>query len=195
MNKTMKKKGMQIFSSILLAVVILMGSHEISQRYYFVPLEAEAATRRTKLEALKRDNDESEQIKVNQEQMELAFRDAERQYDSLKTLLPQEAELPRVFDWIATRALERGLKLEHFSQNSKREESGTIIEIPLQVEVLGNYDGIERFIEDFSRFERMLRVRGVRMGQEQQQTEVFTVRANINFSAYVGKEANNGSIR
>jgi Tfp pilus assembly protein PilO len=178
----------RIISSLILMVAIFWGSHEVSQRYYFAPLEEEFSKRSQKFEELRRSNDENEKVKENAEQLEQALKEAEHRYDSLKPLLPPEAELPRVFDWIARRALERNLKLEHFSQGARAGEKETISEIPLQVEVLGNYDGVSRFLEDFARFERVLRVRGVHMFQEQQQlSPIATMRANINFSAYISK--------
>jgi Tfp pilus assembly protein PilO len=184
----MENRRPPIFSSVIIIAAILWGANEISRYFYFAPLEEQTSKRREKLEEIKRVNDENEQIRANAGQLELALKDAEHRYDALKSLLPTEAELPRVLDWIANRALERNLKLEHFSQGAQANEKGSINEIPLQVEVLGYYDGVERFLEDFSRFERVLRVRGVHMQQEQQQQTPFaTVRANISFSAYVSK--------
>jgi Tfp pilus assembly protein PilO len=183
-----EKSREKILPGIILSVLIVWGSFEASSRFYFTQQEASTETRRTKLEEMRRLNDENEKIKENAAQLEQALKAVEDRYGSLKQLVPVEAELPRVFDWVAKRALERNLKLEHFSQGSEKVEQGTISEMRLQVEVLGNYDGVERFVEDFSRFERLLCVRGVRMVQEQQQQSTYsTVRANIGFSAYVSR--------
>src|SRR5438552_13760623 len=153
MNSNRKK----IVPGIILGIVLLWSSYEASSRFYFTPLEIETAMKRAKLEEMKQTNDENEKIKENAGQLERALKEAENRYESLKQLLPVEAELPKVFDWISKRALERNLKLEHFSQGTGKIDKGAISEIPLQVEVLGNYDGVERFVEDFSRFERLLR--------------------------------------
>src|SRR5436190_14426039 len=120
----MDRQRQRIISSIFIAILILLGSHEAARRFYFAPLEEESAKRREKLVELKRSNDENEQIKENAEQLQIALKDAEHRYDSLKPLLPSEAELPRVLDWIANRALERNLKLEHFSQGAQIIEQG-----------------------------------------------------------------------
>jgi len=184
----MNSRRAKILPGIIMAVVIVWGSYEALNRFYFTSLEIGLATSRAKLDEMRRANDENEKLRENAEQLERALKEAENRYQSLKKLLPVEAELPRVFEWIAKRALERNLKLEHFSQGSGKVEQGAVNEIFLQVEVLGNYDGVERFVEDFSRFERLLCVRGVHMQQEQQQqTPLVTVRANISFSAYVSR--------
>jgi Tfp pilus assembly protein PilO len=186
-HKESPKSG--IIFGIIIAIIVIWGSYEISNRSYFDPLEMEMLGQQQKLDELKKSNDENEKIKANAVQLESSLTDVENRYASLKPLVPPEAELPKILDWIASKAYERGLKLEHFSQGTQVKQIGSMSEIPIQVEVLGNYDGVSRFVGDFSRFERVLRVRGLHMLQEQQQESEFaTMRANISFSAYVSKE-------
>lgn len=178
---------MRTLLSIVTGLTLLIGTLELSEAFYLSSERTRLLLDRQEIERMRAENDEDEQLQQNSEELEKALEEAAQSYRALKPLLPEEAELPRVFDWIATRAVERGLKLEHFSQGSRLVDRGIIREIPMQVEVLGYYDAVERFLEDFSRFERVLMVNGVKMTQEQQQQPLLTVRASINVSAFVGK--------
>src|SRR5262245_12968627 len=146
-------KGAKAISGVMIIITILWCSYAASEKFYFAQVEENMQERTERLEALKRSNDENERLKENSEELELNLKLAESEYDSLKRLIPDEAELPRVFDWIAKRALERNLKLEHFSQSSlvnpNAQQQATIVEVSLQVEALGYYDAVERFLEDF----------------------------------------------
>ena len=177
-------------TAVIAAIALVLGTYYVSNTYYFSQQNDELLRLAAKVNELKQANDENAQIKKNSEQTEIALVDAEKKYSSLKFLVPSEAELPQILNWLADKARGRNLKLEHFSQGTQTKQTGVIGEIPVQVEVLGYYDGVERFIEDFSRFERLLQVRSVHMMQEPQKdpTPVLVVRANISFSAYVIKD-------
>lgn len=178
---------MRILLSIITSLIILIGTLELGEVFYFSSERTRLFLERQEVERMSAENDEDEHLQQNSEELEKALEEAAKSYRALKLLLPEEAELPRIFDWIATRAVERGLKLEHFSQGSRQIDRESIREIPIQVEVLGYYDAVERFLEDFSRFERVLMVNGVKMTQQQEQQTLLTVRANISISAFVGK--------
>lgn len=179
-----------LLTAIIAAITLVLGTYYLTNTYYFSYQNEELLRLTIKANELKQANDENAQIKKNSEQTERALMDAEKKYSALKPLVPSEAELPQILDWLANKARGRNLKLEHFSQGTQTKQAGTISEIPVQVEVLGYYDGVERFIEDFSRFERLLQVHSVHMMQEPQKdpTPVLVVRANISFSAYVIKD-------
>lgn len=198
-------------SNILLAIIVAIGFiwvvYQISDVYYFTPQSEEMIKQREKIKTLKHSNDENEQIKANAQQLAKSLVDVEQQYRALKSLIPAEAELPKILDWLAGKAYERNLKLEHFSQGSKITQQGSMNEIPIQVEVLGYYDNVNRFLDDFSRFERVLRIHGVHMTQEKiapkpsettsekapekiLESQPLNVRAVISFSAYVSKDIN-----
>jgi Tfp pilus assembly protein PilO len=185
----MKDNLARIIFTTLIAAAIVLVVNEAANYFYFSTRADLLTKQRDKITEMKSSNDENERIKANADQLEQAFVDAERRYNLLKPLLPPEAELPKVLDWVTERATLRDLKLEHFSQGTRIQQQGAINEIPIQVEVLGYYDGVGRFLGDFARFERVLQVHGVRMVQEQQNPSAYTtVRANISFSAYVSKE-------
>lgn len=185
----MNNRTSEIIAGIITAILIVWGSSEISKQVYFDGKDEEVLARREKLNEIKFKNDENELLRTNAAQLENALAEAEKSYSSLKPLVPPEAELPQILNWVALQARQRNLKLEHFSQGTQVKQQGSMSEIPIQVEVYGYYDGVGRFIEDFSRFERLLRVRSVNMIQDKQQDSVYTtVRANISFSAYVSRE-------
>src|SRR4051812_31964 len=89
---------------LIVAAIIIWGSYQISNEYYFNPQEQETLKMREQFDGLKRTNDESELIKANAEQLESSLTDAERKFSALKSLVPTEAELPKILDWIANKA-------------------------------------------------------------------------------------------
>ncbi len=212
-QKENNKSG--VIAGIIVALSIIYLSYFLSDTYYFQPESEELLKKHAKLDELKASNDESEKIKANANQLELSLAAAEQQFSSLKSLIPTEAELATIQQAMANKAHDRALKFEFFSQGAKSNKIGSINEVPLQVDVVGYYDNVGRYIEDFARFERLLRVTSVTMKLEpktntpppqptpstttpnqavqptEQNSQVATVRATINFFAYVVDKPSN----
>jgi Tfp pilus assembly protein PilO len=185
---------MSYFIAVLLGLLLISVTYYLSDSYYFSHQSEMLDRQQERLTKLQRQNIENEKLKANANQLETALIESEHRYQALQSLIPSAAELPQILDWVAARAYERNLKLEHFSQNVAPPTSADLTPVPIQIEVWGYYDGVVRFIGDFSRFERVLRVDGVQMLKEQpiNRTELpenqpLTVRATIHFSAYVSK--------
>lgn len=213
MAREKENKVSGVIAGIIAALIIVYGSYEISNIYYFQP-EAEARVRqKIKLDDLRNNNNESERIKANANELEQALTKAEQQYSSLTPLVPTQGELPQIQDGLAKKALERDLKFDFFTRAGEPKAMGSMLEIPLKVDVVGYYDSIGRYIEEFSRFERLLRVNSVTMRLEKapipatssssgstldpqaqqmiaavQGSMVTMVRGTISFSAYVSKD-------
>lgn len=170
----------------LIVGAVTVASYFISNRYYFDAVEQEQIKQSAQIEQLRASNNELEQIKANSAQLEQSLFEAERKHKRLNSLIPYEAELPVILNWVASQAKLRGLRLEHFAQGTRTNQQGNINEVTVTVEVLGNADGISRFAGDFARFERLLRVNSVRIVQEKEQDSAFgTAHAFIEFSAFV----------
>ena len=183
------RKPTTIIFGLILASILGYGLLELSNFYYFNEKAKEVLNLRESVQKLKESNDEDELIKTNANQLEIKLLEAEQSYSSLKPLIPNESELPKIMDWIESRAKERNLKLEHFSRGQYTSQVTKLTEIPIQVEVLGYFDAVSRFLQDFSRCERILKVRGVHMTREplMKDPQYQTMRATISVSAYVSK--------
>lgn len=171
---------------ILMAIGLFYASFAISNYFYFDEQQTDINTKNKLLEFLIAQNNQNEKLKANMEQLEQALLKAEDEAKSLKKLLPSEAEVPAVLNWVANRAYERGLKLEHFNQLDKK-ASNNLTEVSLNVEVSGNYDSAGRFLEDFARYERVLNVKTILMTQKLDQSQPTTL-ASINFVAFVSNQ-------
>lgn len=208
MARQIENKGSGIIAGIIVALSIICVSYYLSDEYYFQPEAEELLKKHAKLDELKANNDENEKIKANANQLELSLASAEQQFSSLKSLVPtEEAELATIAKEIANKAHDRALNFVFFSQGTKSTQIGSMNEVPLQVEVVGYYDNVSRYVEDFARFERLLKVTSLTMKLEpkantptpqptqqpttstaqptEQISQVATIRATINFSAYV----------
>lgn len=213
MSREKENKMGGVVAGIMAALIIIYGSYEISNIYYFQPEAETRVKQKIKLDDLKSNNNESERIKANAKELEQALAKAEEQYSSLTPLVPTQGELPQIQDGLAKKASERDLKFDFFTRAGEPKTIGSMLEIPLKVDVVGYYDSIGRYIEEFSRFERLLRVNSVTMKLEKapipvtppnpnstldpqaqqmiaaiQGSMVTMVRGTISFSAYVSKD-------
>ncbi len=218
MTREKESKASGVVAAIIAALIIVYGSYEVSNIYYFQPESEIQLKQQIKLDELKNNNNESERIKANASELEQSLAKAEQQFSSLTPLVPTEGELPEIQDRLAKKAYERALKFDFFTRSGSPKQIGSMTEIPLQVDVVGYYDSIGRYIEEFSRFERLLRVHSVTMRLEKTPVSVLPsstspstnanatldsqvqviaaaqgsvatmVRATISFSAYVIKE-------
>ncbi|MFY9223844.1 MAG: type 4a pilus biogenesis protein PilO [Blastocatellia bacterium] len=189
MSREKNNKPSGVIAGIVLALFIIWGSYEISNMYYFLPAQEELVKQQLKLDELKSSNDENEKIKANADQLEKSLTEVEEQFKSLKSLVPLEAELPIIGQKLEEKATERALGFKFFSQSSKTSKIGSLNEVPFQVDVSGDYDGIGRYIEDFARFERLLKVNSVVMKLETTNgTPTGKMYASIYASAYLTQD-------
>jgi len=189
MSREKNNKPSGVIAGIVLALFIIWGSYELSNMYYFLPAQEELVKQQLKLDELKSSNDENEKIKANADQLEKSLTEAEEQFKSLKSLVPTEAELPNIQIKLAEQAKARALDFKFFSQSSKTGKIGSLNEVPVQVEISGDYDGIGRYIEDFARFERLLKVNSVVMKLETTNgTPTGKMYATIYASAYLTQD-------
>lgn len=179
---------------LLLASLIITCSYYLSDYVYFDAEYTGNQKKQEQLNSLVRDNKENEQLAANLSQLENDLAEADMKARGLKTIIPTQSELPAVLSWLSDRAAERGLKLERFNQVSEVKKD-PISEVLINCEVSGNFDSASRFIEDFARYERILRVNSAQLSQLQNQSDSSTVDTIINFSAYVGKDSNPQNIR
>ncbi|MEW6732426.1 MAG: type 4a pilus biogenesis protein PilO [Acidobacteriota bacterium] len=176
-------------TSLIFVVAIISVIWYASNQLYFNAQAGEVTQLNARIAQLKIENDENERLKQNLEQLEQNLANAEQTYQKFKVFIPTEAALSDVLDWIADQAKARNLKLEYFRQINRTKRDESLTEVAIQVQVLGYYDAVIRFIGDFNRNERILLVNNVQIEQQQQQTAVTTVRATLNFSAYLNKDS------
>jgi Tfp pilus assembly protein PilO len=187
-NKKENNISSKVAAAILSALMV-WGASYLADEYYFNGRNKEVLEARSKLTALKTSNDENERIKQNYDKLEQSLSDAEHTYNTLKFLIPSEAELPQILQGMETAAYNRNLKFDHFSQGTAAKQTGALTELPLTVEVVGFYDDVRRYLDDFVRYERVLCVNKIHMQQEQlPDAKALTMRATINFSAFLAKE-------
>lgn len=180
MAREKESKASGIIAGILAASIIVYGSYEISNMYYFQPEAAIQLKQQVKLDELKNSNNESERIKANASQLEQSLASAEKQFSTLTPLVPTQRELPQIQESLAKKAYERALKFDFFTSAGAPIPRGSMLEIPLQIDVVGYYDSIGRYIEEFSRFERLLQVRSVTMKLEKSPLNVLPVQTPAN---------------
>lgn len=176
--------------TIVIHSAVIGGAIWATNYFYLDSGRADLEFNQSKLSQLKQQNDETELLRASLPELERSITDLEATLYKLNKLIPAERDLPVVFDWISSQAVQRRVRLEHFEHNNVTAQNGALKEYVTTIDVFGNFFSIARLIEDFSRFERILRVSRVAMRQEQEQPGAEgTLHAQITFSAYLSAPA------
>lgn len=156
---------------LVIAVVIVVSSLVVTDNLLFDSMDVELNTRTTFRDGLRAHNTELLSIKANLTQLAEELKIANERYNTLKPLIPSEAELPTIFTWLGERAVARNIKLELFSRNNEAAtiSNKPIVEIPVRVEVFGDFYALTRYADDLTRYERVLKIVSVKMVQEKVQ--------------------------
>lgn len=155
---------------LALAILIIILAQFGLDKFAIDEMHGELATRQEFLSGIKLQNAELERVKSNLSQLEKELEEANLRYSALRPLMPTEADLPQIFKYIGDRAAARNVRLEFFSRKNETVNAKTsIVELPIQAEIFGDFYTLTRYLQDLSRFERILRVVSVRMVQEKNQ--------------------------
>jgi Tfp pilus assembly protein PilO len=108
---------------------------------------------------------ELNKIKLNYEQFITAINQTVDQTSELESLLPNEEALAQVQSWAAKASNDRGTKLIYFNRTGSLTSTGSIIGVPLQIEVEGPEQNIRSLLNEFSRYQRALEIKSIKIIQ------------------------------
>jgi Tfp pilus assembly protein PilO len=187
-----KQKFIARLTAIIFGLAICGVGYYVGNYYYFDAQRAEIAAKTQEFTKLHDQNDADELVSKNLNNLTRQMAEAEEAYQSLEPLVPSQAELPELLSDIEHSAIERNLKLNLFQQSALpqgQKNSGALTEVPLQIELVGYFDSINRYVQSLNRMRRILLVKEIRVGQEPSQVAGYTTsHALITCSAFVGEK-------
>lgn len=152
--------------------------------YYAQPLQAEMATRQTRLTALRGDINRGLMTARRLPQFRAEIADLRSRLDSLKAVLPEQKDVGDLLRRLQTVAAQSNLTITGF----KPEPTATKqmhAEIPISLELDGTYHNLGIFFDRVSKFSRIINISGVRIRGRDRPTETSTIAAQCRATTFV----------
>jgi len=142
----------------VLFALLLAGLGYVFWAYLYSPLREERQQVEARLDTLQSYNDQARALTQPARLRDLERREAEYQVRlaEYETLLPSEAEVPTLLEEVAFAAIENNVKIVNFAPLPEV-YGEVLVEIPYDVQVLGDYHDVGRFLASVVSFPRVVR--------------------------------------
>jgi Tfp pilus assembly protein PilO len=141
-----------------LFTLLLVGLTYAFWQYLYSPLREERTVVEDRLATIQSYNDQARALTQPARLRELEQREAEYQVRlaEYETLLPSDAEVPTLLEEVAFAAIENQVKIVNFAPLPEI-PGESLIEIPYDVQVQGDYHDVGRFLASVVSFQRVVR--------------------------------------
>ena len=142
----------------VLFTLLLMGLAYAFWQYLYSPLREERIVVEDRLATIQSYNDQARALTQPARLRELEQREAEYQVRlaEYETLLPSDAEVPTLLEEVAFAAIENDVKIVNFAPLPEI-PGASLVEIPYDVQVQGDYHAVGRFLASVVSFPRVVR--------------------------------------
>ena len=142
----------------VLFTLLLLGLAYAFWQYLYSPLREERIVLENRLATIQSYNDQARALTQPARLRELEQREAEYQVRlaEYETLLPSDAEVPTLLEEVAFAAIENEVKIVNFAPLPEI-PGESLVEIPYDVQVQGDYHDIGRFLASVVSFQRVVR--------------------------------------
>lgn len=141
-----------------LFTLLLVGLTYAFWQYLYSPLREERIVIEDRLATIQSYNDQARALTQPARLRELEQREAEYQVRlaEYETLLPSDAEVPTLLEEVAFAAIENDVKIVNFAPLPEI-PGESLVEIPYDVQVQGDYHAVGRFLASVVSFQRVVR--------------------------------------
>ena len=143
----------------------------------YMPKTEQIAKARTNIEELdvkltraKKQRKKLPKVRDEKEKVDMLFEAALGQ-------LPNDMEIPELLTKISELGVESNLKVSYFRPQSNKKK-GFYAEVPISLNIKGNYHNIAIFFEKVGNMERIMNIQNVTMKPERQRSTVLNVTCN-----------------
>jgi Tfp pilus assembly protein PilO len=142
----------------VLFTLLLLGLTYAFWQYLYSPLREERIVLEDRLATIQSYNDQARALTQPARLRELEQREAEYQVRlaEYETLLPSDAEVPTLLEEVAFAAIENDVKIVNFAPLPEI-PGESLVEIPYDVQVQGDYHDVGRFLASVVSFQRVVR--------------------------------------
>ena len=141
-----------------LFTLLLVGLTYAFWAYLYSPLREERTVIEDRLATIESYNDQARALTQPARLRDLEQREAEYQVRlaEYETLLPSDAEVPTLLEEVAFAAIENDVKIVNFAPLPEL-AGESLVEIPYDVQVQGDYHAVGRFLASVVSFQRVVR--------------------------------------
>ncbi|HET6360593.1 MAG TPA: type 4a pilus biogenesis protein PilO [Gemmatimonadota bacterium] len=141
-----------------LFTLLLLGLTYAFWQYLYSPLREERTVLEDRLATIQSYNDQARALTQPARLRELEQQEAEYQVRlaEYETLLPSDAEVPTLLEEVAFAAIENEVKIVNFAPLPEV-PGESLVEIPYDVQVQGDYHDVGRFLASVVSFQRVVR--------------------------------------
>jgi type IV pilus assembly protein PilO len=141
-----------------LFTLLLVGLAYAFWQYLYSPLREERIVLEDRVASIQSYNDQARALTQPARLRELEQREAEYQVRlaEYETLLPSDAEVPTLLEEVAFAAIENDVKIVNFAPLPEL-PGESLVEIPYDVQVQGDYHDVGRFLASVVSFQRVVR--------------------------------------
>ncbi len=183
-----KKQKTEVIIAVIFAVVIMVGGYLVSNYGYFDVEAKSLELQQQKLNELEASNIMLAEIDKHMPELENESNQVDADYQRLLPLVPNKNDLPTVLQDVQSAAIRRGLRLESFTPSTAKIKPGTLNEIPISAEILGDEINLRQYLTELAHFSRIFQVNSVEYTRIQEGELKGNVKAKVSLSAFTSTE-------
>ncbi len=151
----------QRHQSMLLIVILSIAAASLYYVYVFRPNGVELVEHTEQVEGLELQNELAEARIGDLQRLRDRLSNAEQQFTLLQKLVPSSAEVPAIYEAIATQTQALNLRLINVEplQPVNADSAGTLLRQEWQMEIEGEYHAVGTFLARVASFDRIVRPR------------------------------------
>lgn len=150
---------------ILVLVVVMVGGFAAFFMLVYTPMNDEIQAKEMEAQELQRDQSRLESQLANMEDMDEQLRELNQRLQMAQETLPESSEIPDLLQTVYRHAQTAGLSIETF-QRLDENQDGEIVEIPVEMELVGTFDEVADFFSFVGGMTRLINIEGVQMSVE-----------------------------
>jgi type IV pilus assembly protein PilO len=174
----------QLGAFVLMAGLSIYGFYT----YYVSDMNAEIATKQTRLTNLRADINKGVATARQLGQFQDQVTDLEHRLDALKNVLPEQKDVADTLRRIQGLATQSNLTLLRFTPAAQKQQP-LYLEVPYQLIADGNYHNLALFFDRVAKFQRIINVSDISVAAKPRQDANSTITATLTATTFVLQEA------
>lgn len=152
--------------------------------FYVADFQADIDTRRTRLEAMKRDIAKGVDTARRLPQFEADVDALEERLQSLAAVLPEQKDVADILRGLQGLATQSSLSIQRFTPQPSVQQS-LYVEVPSRIQVEGTYHNLGQFFDRISKFPRIINVSDVSIRAKNDPDSAATIVAECTATTFV----------
>lgn len=152
--------------------------------FYVADFQADLATRRTRLEAMRRDIARGVETARRLPEFQSEVDALEERLESLAAVLPEQKDVADILRGLQGLATQSSLSIQRFTPQQSVQQA-LYVEVPSRIQVEGTYHNLGQFFDRISRFPRIINVSDVSIRAKNNPNSAATIIAECTATTFV----------